>query len=341
VRKDAVMPDRGRSGPHRVAVLALPATVAFDLAIPAQVFGHRDERENYRLTLCAPHAGPVSTTTGFDVHAPAGLEALDDAETVVVPGFRPLRAPPEPVLEALRQAAARGVRIVSICTGAFALAAAGLLDGLRATTHWRDVAELAARFPAVEVDADVLYVDQGRILTSAGVAAGVDLCLHIVRSDLGAAEATRIARRMVVAPHRSGGQAQFLERPVPRTGGPAIAAVADWALRHLERRLTVADLARQAGPAPRTLARRWLAETGLPPLRWLTEQRLLEARRLLESTELPVAAIARRTGIGTAAHLRALFARETSTSPSAYRAAHQGGAGVGFKPSARRASSCR
>jgi transcriptional regulator GlxA family with amidase domain len=161
-------------------------------------------------------------------------------------------------------------------------------------------------------------------LTSAGVAAGLDLCLHIVRTDRGAAAATRIARRMVVAPHRSGGQAQYLVRPVPPAGGPAIGPVAEWALRHLDRQLTVNDLARRAGFAPRTLARRWIAETGNTPLRWLTEQRLLEVRRMLETTDLPVAAIAHRTGIGTAAHLRTLFTRETTTTPSAYRAAHQG-----------------
>ena len=312
------------AGRHHVVVLALPDAVLFDMAIPAQVFGHVDERAHYRLTVCAARAGPVPTTTGFDVHAPAGLDAIAAADTVVVPGFYPLDLPPEPVVTALRGAADRGTRIVSICTGAFALAAAGLLDGRRATTHWRDADELASRFPTVRVDPEVLYIDQGQILTSAGVAAGLDLCLHLVRKDRGAAEATRIARRMVVPPHRAGGQAQFLQRPVPASGGPAIAAVAEWALRHLEHRLTVTDLARHAALAPRTLARRWLAETGMPPLQWLTAQRLLEARRLLETTDLPVATIAHRTGIGTAAHLRALFARETSTTPSAYRSAHRG-----------------
>ena len=309
---------------HHVAVLALPAVVAFDLAIPAQVFGHRDEREHYRLTVCAPAAGLVPTTTGFAIQAPAGLAALDAADTVIVPGFRPLDPPSDAVLDALRAAAERGAWMVSICTGAFALAAAGLLDGKHATTHWRDVADLVRRFPAVKFDPGVLYVDQGQILTSAGVAAGLDLCLHLVRCDRGTAEATRVARRMVVAPHRSGSQAQFLERPVPKSGGPTIAAVGEWALCHLERRLTVTDLARHAGLAPRTLARRWVAETGTSPLRWLTEHRLLEACRLLEATDLPIVAIAHRTGIGTAAHLRALFAREISTTPSAYRIAHRG-----------------
>ena len=229
------------------------------------------------------------------------------------------------MLDALRDAADRGARMVSICIGAFALAAAGLLDGRRATTHWRDAAELARRYPRVEVDPDVLYVDEGQVLTSAGVAAGIDVCLHLVRRDRGSAEAARIARRMVVAPHRRGGQAQFVERPMPRAGGPSVAAVGEWALRHLDRRLTVADLARHAGVAPRTLARWWIDETGLTPLRWLTEQRLLEVQRLLETSSLTIDAIARHTGIGSAAHLRKLFARERLISPAAYRSAHRRG----------------
>jgi transcriptional regulator GlxA family with amidase domain len=310
-------------GVHRVVVLALPQTVAFDLAVPAQVFGHRDESAHYRLTVCAPDPGPVPTTTGFSIQVTAGLSALTAADTVVVPGFRPTGTPDRRVLDALRAAADRGARMVSICIGAFALAAAGLLDGRRATTHWRDAAELARRYPLVEVDRDVLYVDEGQFLTSAGVAAGIDLCLHLVRRDRGSAEASRIARRMVVAPHRRGGQAQFVERPVPRTGGPSVAVVGEWALRHLDRRLTVADLARHAGIAPRTLARRWIDETGLTPLRWLTEKRLLEVQRLLETSSLTIDAIARQVGIGSAAHLRTLFARERLVSPAAYRSAHQ------------------
>lgn len=317
---------RATRPPHRVAVLALPDTVAFDLAIPAQIFGHRDEKDLYRLTVCGTEAGSVPTTTGFDVSTPAGLEALKSADTVVVPGFRPLDSPPPSALDALRRAATRGARMVSICTGAFALAAAGVLDGHRATTHWRDADELARRFPSVTVDPDVLYVDEGQVLTSAGVAAGIDLCLHLVRLDHGAAHATRIARRMVTAPYRSGGQAQFLERPVPSAGGPSISDVAAWALQNLDQRITVDDLSRQAGLAPRTLARHWVAETGTSPLRWLTLQRLLEARRLLETSDLTVDAIARKSGIGSAAHLRELFTRETTTTPSAYRAAHQGAA---------------
>ncbi len=221
----------GSQDVHRVVVLALPQTVAFDLAVPAQVFGHRDEQAHYLLTVCAPEPGSVPTTTGFSIQVDEGLRALTTADTVVVPGYRPTETPDQPVLDALRDAADRGARMVSICIGAFALAAAGLLDGHRATTHWRDAAELARRYPLVQVDPDVLYVDQGQFLTSAGVAAGIDVCLHLVRRDRGSAEAARIARRMVVAPHRRGGQAQFVERPMPRTGGPSVAAVGEWALR--------------------------------------------------------------------------------------------------------------
>ena len=203
---------------HHVVALVLPGVMAFDLAIPAQVFGHRDEAGRYAFSVCSIAAGLVPSSTGFAVHAPLGLAALAVADTVVVPGYAPHDDPPPVVVEALRDAAARDTRMVSVCTGAFALAAAGLLDGRRATTHWRDAGELAARHPGVHVDPDVLYVDEGTVATSAGVAAGIDLCLHLVRHDHGAQAAGRIARRMVVAPHRDGGQAQFLQRPLPAVG---------------------------------------------------------------------------------------------------------------------------
>ncbi len=308
---------------HRIVALALPDVVAFDLAIPAQVFGHREEAAHYSFDVCAPVAGPVPSTTGYGVYAPLGLSALADADTVVVPGYAPYDAPPAPAVEALRSAARRGARMVSVCTGAFALAAAGLLDGRRATTHWRDASVLAERHPAVEVDADVLYVDNGSVLTSAGVAAGIDLCLHLVRRDLGEDAAARIARRMVVAPHRDGGQAQFLERPLPPPG-TGLAGTCAWALDHLAEPLTVAELARHAGWAPRTFARRFLAETGTTPLRWLAAQRLLEARRLLETTDLPVDQVAARCGLGTAANLRLHLARDAGTTPTGYRRTYRG-----------------
>jgi transcriptional regulator GlxA family with amidase domain len=307
---------------HRVVALAVPDVVAFDLSVPAQVFGHRDEQDRYEFTVCAQRAGRIPTTTGFSVQATAGLHALAGADTVIVPGFFPLHAPAEPVLRALRDAASRA-RMVSVCTGAFALAAAGLLDGHTATTHWRDADDLAARFPNIDVRPDLLYIDEGTVLTSAGVAASIDLCLHLYRNDHGAELAATVARRMVVAPHRSGGQAQFIDRPIPHSAG-GLAETCAWAIERLAEPITVDDMARHAGYAPRTFARRFRAETGTTPLRWLTAQRLLEARRLLESTALGVDEIAGRCGLGTAANLRLHLARESATTPSAYRSAFRG-----------------
>lgn len=308
---------------HRVVALALPEVVAFDLAIPAQIFGHRTERDRYAFTVCAERPGAVASTTGFDVRADAGLGALDSADTVVVPGFFPLDDPSTEVLDSLRRAADRGARVASVCIGAFALAAAGLLDGRAATTHWQHADELGTRFPAVRVRPDVLYVDEGQLLTSAGVAAGIDLCLHLYRNDHGAAAAAEVARRMVTAVHRPGGQAQFMQRPLPE-GGPGLAATCAWAIQEIHRPLTVAELARHAGFAPRTFARHFLAETGMTPLRWLTAQRLIEARRLLEATDLPIEEVAQRCGLGTAANLRLHLGRDAATTPSAYRHAFRG-----------------
>lgn len=312
---------------HRVLVIALAEVVAFDLAIPAQVFGHRDEHDRYSFGVCAAAPGLVPSTTAFAVHAPLGLKALTAADTIIVPGYAPHDEPAPPVLRALRAASERGARLVSVCTGAFALAAAGLLNGRRATTHWRDAAELAAHYPAVHVDPDVLYVDDGPVMSSAGVAAGIDLCLHLVRSDHGAEAAARIARRMVVAPHRAGGQAQFLQRPVP-ISGTGLAATCEWALQHVAEPLTVAELARHAGWAPRTFARHFLEETGTTPLRWLTAQRLQEARRLLETTDIPIDQIAEQSGLGTAANLRLHLSRDAATTPTAYRQTYQGTSGT-------------
>jgi transcriptional regulator GlxA family with amidase domain len=314
MRKDPAM--------HVVAVLALDGVVAFDLSVPAQVFGHADERGRYELRVCGTQPGPVRTSTGFDLLAPYGLEGLGDADTIIAPGVEDrLVARPPAVLAALRAADRRGARIVSICTGAFVLAQAGLLDGRRAATHWRDAATLAAAFPAVAVDPDVLYVDEGRILTSAGVAAGIDLCLHLVRLDHGAEHANAVARRMVVAPHRAGGQAQFVDRPVPPAQGDGLARTCAWMLERLDAPLTVADMARHAARSERSFARHFRAATGTTPLRWLHAQRLLHARRLLEETDLPVEAVAAQAGFGTAASLRTHFARALRTTPAAYRRA--------------------
>jgi transcriptional regulator GlxA family with amidase domain len=312
---------------HRVVALVIPDVVAFDLSVPAQVFGHRKERHRYAFTVCAERPGLIPSTTSFGVQATAGLEALDAADTVIVPGFEPLNAPPPAVLDALRGAAARGARMASVCVGAFALAAAGLLDGLAATTHWEHAQELAERFPAVRVRPDVMYVDEGQVLTSAGIAAGIDACLHMVRNDYGAAAAAEVSRRMVAAVHRPGGQAQFIPRPLPE-GGSGLAGTCAWASQELHRPLTVAELAAHAGYSPRTFARRFVAETGMTPLRWLTAQRLLEARRLLEATDIAVEEVAWRCGLGTAANLRIHLARDAATTPTAYRHAFRGPVGA-------------
>ncbi len=306
---------------HRVAVLALPAVVAFDLAIPCQVFGHRDEARRYALTVCSPDDAPVPTTTGMDVLVPGRLADLGRADTVVVPGFVAEHVLEDAVLDALRQAQARGARIVSICTGAFALAQAGLLDGRRAATHWRDAARLQADHPGVRVDSHDLFVceDDGRLWTSAGVAAGIDLCLHLVRQDHGAAAANAIARRMVVAPLRDGGQAQYADRPVPPSTADPLAATRAWMLEHLNEPLTVVLIARHADHSPRSLHRHFVAQTGCTPLQWLLGQRVQEARRLLEETTLGVDEVAARAGFGSATALRTHLRRALGTTPSAYR----------------------
>lgn len=307
---------------HRVAALCLEGVVAFDLTAPVQAFtaaSAADGTPHYEVSTCSVDGREVRTTTGFALRPQAGLEALERADTVVVPGyFAVFDPPPEAVVEALRNAAGRGARCLSICTGAFALAHAGLLDGRRAATHWSWAEELAARFPAIEVDPDVLFVDEGQVMTSAGLSAGIDLSLHAIREDFGAAAAERVARHMVAAPHREGGQAQFIERP-PAADGGSLEPTRRWAVERLAEPLDVAAMSRHAGVSPRTFARRFRAETGTTPLRWLLGQRVLEARRLLEDSDLPVEEVAWRAGFGTAASLREHFRRATSTTPTAYR----------------------
>jgi transcriptional regulator GlxA family with amidase domain len=316
------------AAPHRVAVLVMDDVLPLDLGIPAQVF-IAVPGDPYELTLCGRTAGSVPTAAGFAVTVAAGLEAVRGADTVVVPGYAPhLRELPADVLAALAGAHAGGRRLVSICTGAFALAAAGVLDGRRATTHWKYADELAARYPRVSVDPRVLYVDEGQVLTSAGVAAGIDLCLHLVRRDLGARTANQVARSLVSAPHRDGGQAQYIKRPLaPETPGVTLAPTRAWALARLHEPLTVPRLAAHAHMAPRTFARRFVTETGTTPLRWLLAARLDRARELLESTELAVDLIADRCGLGSPSNLRLHFRRTLGTTPTAYRAA--------FAPTAR------
>ncbi|MFG1918653.1 GlxA family transcriptional regulator [Micromonospora sp. NPDC048898] len=308
-----------QSATHRVAVLALPPVVAFDLTIATHVFGH-EGHGRYTTTVCSPSGGAVPTTTaGLALTVDATIDVLADADTVIVPGFR--RGPaPAPALDALRAAYRRGARIASICTGAFALAQSGLLDGRRATTHWVHTEALAREHPMVTVDANALYVDEGQVLTSAGLAAGLDLCLYLVGRDHGQNAAIERARLLVTPLHRAGGQAQFV--PAQASGEDAeMAAVTTWATANLHLPITVADLARQGLQSTRTLHRNFQHRFGMSPQAWLTEQRLRAACELLESDDSTIDDIARRTGLGTATNLRAHFRRAFATTPTAYRRA--------------------
>jgi transcriptional regulator GlxA family with amidase domain len=301
---------------HTVAVLAVDGTSPLTVGIPAQVFGERFDLP-YRLTMCGLEP-EVRTSGGFTLNVPGGLAEARRADTLIIPSMPTLDEVPEPVIDAIRHVHTRGRRVVSICAGAFALAAAGVLDGRRATTHWSRTALLAERYPRITVDRDVLYVDEGDVLTSAGMAAGIDLCLHLVRRDLGAATANTIARLLVTAPHRDGGQSQFIESPVTEHGA-SLGTTKAWALDHLDRPLSIAALAEHARMSPRTLARRFQAETGCTPLQWLLQARVDRARELLESSDLSVEQIALRTGLGTAINLRVHFRRIVGTTPTAYR----------------------
>jgi len=310
---------------HRVVALCLDGLVAFDLAIPAHAFGlaaSSDGLPLYEFSTCSLGGGELNTTTGFTVGPQGDLGALQAADTVVVPAYLDLFSPPpEEAIAALREVAERGARVLSVCTGAYALAHAGLLNGRRATTHWAFAAELEKRFPTIEVDAAALYVDEGEVMTSAGLSAGIDLCLHVIRADFGAAVGERVARHMVAAPHREGGQAQFIERPSAAENGAtgSLEETRRWASARLREPLDVAAMASHANVSPRTFARRFREETGTTPLRWLLSQRVHEARRLLEETDLPIDAVAWRAGFGTAASLRDHFRRSTATTPTAYR----------------------
>jgi transcriptional regulator GlxA family with amidase domain len=313
------------SAMHRIAVLALPDVVAFDLATPFQMLAR-----HYEVTLCGAEAGAIPTTSGFTLVAGRGLDAVAEADTVLVPGFDPREhgwPPPPPALRALRAARARGVRIASICTGAFALGAAGLLDGRRVTTHWRHARRLAELYPQAHVDPDVLYVDDGDLLTSAGVAAGIDLCLHLLRRDHGAEAANAVARQTVVAPHRAGGQAQFIQRPIPADDDGGLEATRAYALEHLDQPLTVKQLAAHACTSERTFNRRFRQETGTTPLKWLHAQRVDHARRLLEGSDLAIETVAQRCGFSSAAILRQHFRHATATTPTAYRRTFAGSVG--------------
>jgi AraC family transcriptional regulator, transcriptional activator FtrA len=307
---------------HRVVALLNPPQSPFELACAAEVFGtvRQDVPAYYDFQVCAERPGPLPTTLCYTMVVDAGLAALREADTVVIPGWQPAGAPVSPaVVEALRAAHRRGARIVAICTAAFVVARAGLLDGRRATTHWRHTAQLAAAFPEVRVDPDVLYVDHGDVATSAGTGAGIDLCLHLVRTDHGAAHAARIARHMVLPPHREGSQLQYATPPAPAWADESLAPLLEWASSRLGTPLTVGLLAERAGLSSRTLARRFTEQLGTSPGQWLLARRLDETRVLLEQTNLPVEAIATRVGLASAVNLRRRFRAHFGTTPGAYR----------------------
>ncbi|MET8120623.1 transcriptional regulator FtrA [Micromonospora sp. NPDC005189] len=319
---------------HRVAVLAYPGMSVFETGIVTEVFGLPRPELNvdwYDLVVCAERPGPVPIVGGASLHTPYGLAALAAAQTVIVPGVPDVTADPSSELvSALLRAHRRGARIMSICSGAFALAGAGLLDGRRATTHWQYAELLARRYPRVEVDPDVLYLDDGDLLTSAGSAAGLDLCVHVVRRDHGAAIANAVARRLVIPPHRDGGQAQFVEAPVSTDpDDDRIAGSIDWALAHLAEPLTVAQLAGQAHMSPRTYLRHFARATGTSPIRWLIDQRVRTSLALLEETDAGVEQIAGAVGFDAPVTYRHHFGRVMLTSPSAYRRAFRTGAATG------------
>ncbi|MFD8247667.1 GlxA family transcriptional regulator [Nocardia sp. NPDC059691] len=309
---------------HTVVVLALDGVISFDLATPVEVFGRTclpDGRPAYRVLVCAP--APTVDAGVFTLCASRGLDALAEADTIVLPGCADPGLPvPDEVIDALRRAAAAGTRIASICSGAFILAATGLLNGHRATTHWLATAELAARYPEIEVDPGVLYVDNGSLLTSAGAAAGIDLCLHMVRRDYGSAVAADAARKSVVPLEREGGQAQFIvhdQPPTPR--GSVLEPVLRWIQDNSARDLSLDEIAVQAGMSTRTLNRRFREHTGTTPLQWLLRARIRQAQHLLEVTSHPVDRIAGQVGFGSPTAFRDRFKRVVGTSPHNYRAA--------------------
>ena len=312
---------------HMVAVLAVPGMAPFEMSVALEVFGlarpELGDAWDYEVRVCTEADTELPGVGGIRLSTQYRLDSIEQADTVILPAAEDVARDPSPhVVAAIRGAAANGARIVSICSGAFVLAATGLLDGRRATTHWRYAELLAARFPQIRVDADVIYTDEGQVLTGAGTAAAIDLCLHLVRRDLGAEAANSVARRMVVAPHRAGGQAQFIERPVAQTlGEDPIERVMQHLLDRLGQSVSVAEMARVAHLAPRSLTRRFTARTGTSPARWLLEQRLLAALPLLERTDLPVELVGQTVGFATPAAFRRHFRRARGISPSAHRRA--------------------
>lgn len=308
---------------HNVVVLAYDGLCTFEFGIAVEIFGlPRPEmgRNWYHFQVCSLEAGPLRATGGVKVKASCGLSQLLHAGTIIIPGWKGYHVPPPPrLIASLRQAYAAGARLVSICSGVFVLAATGLLNGRRATTHWRYVEALRSKYPEIRIEPDVLYVDEGRVLTSAGSAAGIDLCLHIVRRDFGAETANVVARRLVVPPHREGGQAQFISEPMRKTPNAGLASILGWMQANLNEELSVSELAQRAAMSPRTFARQFRGQTGTTPHQWLTHLRLLAAQRRLEQTGDSMDEVAAAVGWQTAATLRQHFSRQLSTSPTAYR----------------------
>lgn len=314
---------------ENVAVALLNGVHPFELGVVCEVFGLDRGDEGlpvYDFAVASAEGPTLSTHAGFSVRTEHGLERLETADLIAVPAgqtFTDREYPPE-LLDALRRAVERGARVLSVCSGVFVLAAAGLLDGRRCAVHWRHAEELARRYPRIQVEPDVLYVDAGPVITSAGTAAGIDACLHLVRQEHGPEVANAIARRMVVPPHRDGGQAQYIERPLPRSRCDTVGEVLVWMERHLDEEVTVEQLAERAHMSPRTFARRFQQETGTTPYRWILRQRVLLAQRLLEATDETMDTIAWRTGFGTAAALRHQFVRSLGTTPQTYRRTFKG-----------------
>ncbi|WP_405495115.1 GlxA family transcriptional regulator [Nocardia sp. NBC_00511] len=306
---------------HRVVALVTPVQPTFELGCAFEVFGtvRAEIPQHYEFEVCTETPGPVPTTAGYAMSVTRGLSALASADTVLIPGWSSTETPlSDRVRRALLRAHGRGARLVTICSGVFALARTGLLDGRSATTHWARAAELAAQFPLIRVEPDVLYVDHGDVATSAGAGAGMDLCLHLVRQDHGAAHAALIARHMVMPPHREGGQAQYAPPPPP---SDALDGLLEWTAARLGTSLSVGDMAAHLNVSPRTLARRFTDQLGTSPGAWLLSRRVIEARALLEDTELPVDAIATRVGLTSAVNLRRRFRNQVGTTPGAYRRA--------------------
>lgn len=316
--------------PHLVVALAYDRLCTFEFGCVVELFAlPRPELgvDWYRFAVCASEPGPVRAAGGIKVQAPYRLALMDRADTIVIPGWRdPDETPPEPLLKKLRAAHRRGARLCSICSGVFVLAAAGVLDGATVTTHWRYAERLQARYPALRVNPDALYVDAGRIVTSAGSAAGLDMLMHLVRRDHGSAIANRVAQRLVLPPHRDGGQAQFVPRPLPSVGGDRLAKLIDWMRAHAGQPHTLASLAARAAMSPRTLQRQFRDATGLGPYEWLIRERVGLAKGMIErDPALPVARVAALAGFGSEESLRRHFRRIAATSPAAYRRSFDAG----------------